>query len=374
MLNKKYILLAILLFVYYFMNKKRLIPIHQSEIITYIPNKNKFTVKTATYNVFGRWYNLIGNEGQTERLRAIPKAIYEDTLLGKDVDIITINELWCPDSQYGRIVCGNDISGKILIEEMAKYGWKYHTNVLCSLGNPFIKKMTGGGCIIFSKWEISSIKKYIYKNACGLDKCASKGIIYARILKILDNGKVQPINVFTTHLQAGFTDKDEIIREMQLDEIRKEFLESIDIPTNNSEIVLYQGDFNTNDKEMLEHRLEAKIPSQIGDEFLYSFDPTTNVLVGKDGTADDFRCGDIYRKTLNCPCCPKLMIDYILYSINPAFLQPTYSNMQVVPLMSRDEIVYNIDFSRVNKKNNFKIGNKNTLSDHYPVVANLTFN
>lgn len=347
------------------------------DVISYTPNPRRFKLKTMTYNVFGRWCNLTGKEGQTERISAIPRSIYKNKLLGPDLDIITLNELWCPDSQYGRFVCGNDRSGEILIKKMAKYGWKYHTQILCSLGQSLFKKQTGGGCIIFSKWPILSVRRYNYKSCTGGDCCASKGVIYARIVKTLENGINQPINVFVTHLQAWPSFKEDIVRENQLDELMYDFMYDIQIAKNRSEIVLYQGDFNTENTDMLEYKLDAKIPTQIGSQ-RHSFDAKTNILVGKDGMADYFGCGNIYRKTLKCPCCPGYMLDYILYSKSPFYVKPTKSTIEVVPLKSTKPLVFEMDmvtnvFLRFFDKKTIKIKTRE-LSDHYPVVANFVFN
>jgi len=376
--ENKFMFFIFILLTYYLM-KQGVNPeiFANKDVITYLPNPRRFKLKTMTYNVFGRWCNLTGKEGQTERLSAMPRSIYKHALLGPDIDIITLNELWCPDAQFGKIVCGNDRSGDIIIKKMAKYGWKYHTQVLCSLGAPLFKKQTGGGCIIFSKWPIVSVRRHLYKSCSGGDCCASKGIVYARILKKLENGMNQPINVFVTHLQAWPSYKEDLVREQQLEELRYDFMYDIDIPKNRSEIVLFQGDFNTENTDMLENKLDATLPVLIGPQ-KYSYDAATNILVGKDGMAGYLGCGDVYRKTLKCPCCPGYLLDYIFYSKNPFYMKPTTSTMQVVPLKSTKTLNFEMDmntniFLRFFDRKTVKIKTKE-LSDHYPVVANFIFN
>ena len=77
---------------------------------------------------------------------------------------------------------------------------------------------------------------------------------------------------------------------MNLREIHDTFLPAIGIPKNGSEPVLYQGDMNTDyvlypeEVDAMQSILKAKLPRFIGDQ-LYSSDPSTNYLVGKDGAA-----------------------------------------------------------------------------------------
>lgn len=62
------------------------------------------------YNIFGRWENAVGLEGQSERLKAIPQSIAANSLLGQSVDVITIEEAWCGKDAGSRrgIMCGSN--------------------------------------------------------------------------------------------------------------------------------------------------------------------------------------------------------------------------------------------------------------------------
>ena len=139
--------------------------------------------------------------------------------------------------------------------------------------------------------------------------------------------------------------------------------------------------------------LKAKLPQFIGDQ-LYSSDPSTNYLVGKDGAADQDGCLSEYKSQLNvgkgdngvvpskptatcagklsvpsttnaggtinsrffdtstkhikvpspctayCPCCPHEMLDYILYSTESYYLQPLTSTLEIIPLKSVKPLTY----------------------------------
>jgi hypothetical protein len=336
----------------------------------------EFKLKTLTYNIFSRWKNIVGDEGQFIRLKNIPKNIYNNIDLGNDIDIITINELWCPDPTCGKLVCGNDKSGDIFINEMNKYGWKYNTGVLCSLDNPLIYKQIGGGCIIFSKWKIEKTKKYVFKNCYGIDCRSSKGAIYTRVLKEINTQEginIIPINIIVTHLQSNEGTEQDNIRKLQLKELYNSFIIPLNIPKN--EILLYQGDFNIDKKDsfIIENILNSKIPNIIGNQ-LYSFDSKTNKLVGRDGIAKEYGCEEYYNKYLNCPCCPRLLFDYILYS--KEHKQPKKSDIKIIPLKNDTNLKYYLDISKgltsFIKSTKIKVNN-NELSDHYPVVANFIF-
>lgn len=372
---KKYLIVIIIVFILYKLFRKGI----NSNNIPYKYklyndcNDKKFKIKTLTYNIFSRWKNIVGDEGQLIRLKNIPKTIFNNNDLGRDIDIITINELWCPDPTCGKLVCGNDKSGEIFINEMKKYGWKYNTGVLCSLDNSIIYKQIGGGCIIFSKWKIEYYKKYVFKNCYSIDCRASKGAIYARILKEIDNSVIVPINIIITHLQSNEGDKQQEIRILQLKELFNLFIKPLNIPKN--EILLIQGDFNIDKKDsyQIEDILKCKIPNIIGNQ-LYSFDSKTNALVGRDGIAKEYGCEEYYNKYLNCPCCPRFLFDYILYSKEHRL--PLESNIKIIPLKNEKDLKYSLDISdgisSIIKSTKIKVINKD-LSDHYPVVGNFLF-
>ena len=78
-----------------------------------------------------------------------------------------------------------------------------------------------------------------------------------------------------------------------------------------------------------------------------------------------------------CPCCPHEMLDYILYSTEKKYLQPTSSDIEIIPLKSVHPLTYDWGWCDgagcvVNKKESGNLTGSD-LSDHYPVVANFAF-
>ena len=392
------------------------------------------SLKTVNYNIFGRWNGVTGYEGQDTRLENIPYAILANPKLGPDVDVITFEEAWCPNNQLfsGAVMCAGDKSRDLLTQAMIEAGWKYHTQVIDKPGVSVVDKPANGGAIIFSKWPILATSQYVYTKGLGQDKDAAKGVIYVRIKKT-QNGISQIFNIFGTHLQAWSTPEGKKGRQNELREIHDTFLPAIGIPQNGTEVVLYQGDMNTDyvlypeEVEEMQTILKAKLPQFIGDQ-LYSSDPSTNYLVGKDGAAEQDGCLSEYESQLKgnngivplkptatcsgklsvpsttnaggvinsrfldpstnrikvpdpctayCPCCPHEMLDYILYSTESHYLQPLRSTLEIVPLKSVQPLTYKWGWCDgaaciVDKKESHDLTGSD-LSDHYPVVANFTF-
>ena len=395
------------------------------------------SLKTVNYNLFGRWNGVTGYEGQDTRLENVPLAILANPKLGPDVDVITFEEAWCPNNQLfsGPVMCDGNKSRDLLTNAMIKAGWKYHTAVVDKPGASVADKPANGGSIIFSKWPILATSQYVYTKGLGQDKNAAKGVIYVRIKKT-ENGISQVFNIFGTHLQAWSTPDGRNARQNELREIHDTFLPAIGIPKNGSEPILYQGDMNTDyvlypeEVDAMQSILKAKLPQFIGDQ-LYSSDPSTNYLVGKDGAADQDGCLNEYKSQLNvgkgdsgvvpskptavcagklsvpsktnaggtinprfldpstkhikvpnpctsyCPCCPHEMLDYILYSTESYYLQPLTSTLEIVPLKSVKPLTYKWGWCEdaaciVDKKESHDLTGSD-LSDHYPVVANFTF-
>jgi len=352
---------------------------------------NEINLKTVQMNVFSRWNNIVDYEGQDIRMNKIPEAIYNHPKLGEDVDIITINEAWCPLNNpiVNAVMCGFKTSRNILTKNMKKYGWKYISKVVDNNDILTLKK-GGSGIIIYSKWPIIEEKSYIFNTCDDIDCLASKGVSYIQILKRNKNGKEIKINIIATHLQANPDINNIKIQEKQLKEIQENFIPSINISNNKSDVLIYQGDFNIDirHKKKIENILCAKIPKLIGKE-KYTLN-TYNYLVGKDGLAKDARCLTKYKKNFKknskftknsknkkCPCCPNMMLDYIIYSNNKLYLQPIKSNIEIIPIKSIDKMKHRFGFNKdgliniISSKYNYLEGYE--LSDHYPVVGNFTF-
>jgi hypothetical protein len=162
--------------------------------------------------------------------------------------------------------------------------------------------------------------------------------------------------------------------------------------------------------------LRAELPELVGEQ-LFSSDPVSNFLVGKDGAAEQNGCLAQYKTNvmanvpspctgiptkaqsgapfdkrfvdpagnLNtggqcsayCPCCPHEMLDYILYSTEPKYLQPTRSTLEIIPLKTAAPIKFQWGWCKesgclTNRQETAPL-TRSDLSDHYPVVANFTF-
>ena len=297
--------------------------------------------------------------------------------------------------------------------------------------------------IVFSKWPLKAHNQYSYV-ACaeGSDDCyAAKGAQYVKIIKTDPVTKVkQAFNIFGTHLQAWSNPKGAIARAGQLHELHDKFLPALRIlPETGSEVVIFQGDMNTDfvlypeEVATMKSVLHAELPPWVGDQ-LFSSDPSTNFLVGKDGAAKTNGCETAYRDSLNtghavpaepadactsvpthtasnqafnprfrdqnghlnvganckayCPCCPHETLDYILYSTDPGHLQPLASSIEIVPLKAAKPLTYRWGWTKASfgfssvmdllyshppaPKPTTSITGSD-LSDHYPVVANLIF-
>ena len=395
--------------------------------------QNTISLRTVNYNVFGRWLGLAGYEGQTQRLQNIPYAIKAHPKMGPDVDVITIEEAWCPDTQFvsGPTVCDGNASRDILVDSMKINGWPYHTNVVDKPGVSVFTKQTSGGAMIFSKWPILATSQYVYKTCKGQDCSAAKGAVYIRILKTAPNGVKQVFNVVGTHLQAWSTPEGKTARQGQLQELIGSYVPAIGIPSNGTEPLLFQGDMNTDyvlypeEVDTMLQILKAKLPARVPDSLqIFSSDPSTNFLVGKDGAASDNKCLSAYKASLGksivplpaanqlprctnipsktasgaplrglftnkdgtlkveadcrayCPCCPHEMLDYILYSTENKYLQPLTSSIEIIPLKSTVPLTYKWGWCEGAKcllsEETHNLTGRD-LSDHYPVVANFTF-
>ena len=177
--------------------------------------------------------------------------------------------------------------------------------------------------------------------------------------------------------------------------------------------------------------LHAEIPPWVGDQ-LFSSDPSTNFLVGKDGAANSDGCETPYRDSLDtghvvpteppnacssipthtasnetfnsrfldheghlnvganckayCPCCPHESLDYVLYSSEAHYLQPLASSLEIIPLKASAPLTYPWGWERASATSILEALAEGSsaphptttvtgsdLSDHYPVVANFIF-
>ncbi|CAI5710505.1 unnamed protein product [Peronospora destructor] len=187
------------------------------------------------------------------------------------------------------------------------------------------------------------------------------------------------------------------------------FIDGIGIPYH--EPLIFAGDFNVDNHTFggevayLMNLLEAHEPRQIGKQ-IFTSDPHTNVLVGRDGAAVSNKCsaqyvqswgppknGVFYPSLLTrttcgihtelgrdnrlvlgqqksmcyCPCCPLEWLDYVLYGKAP------YQQPITVPTL--EAYVNQVSSFTVNwtvPKESMRMALID-LSDHYPVLGKFEF-
>lgn len=372
-------------------------------LLCYAADATTMPFNVVQYNLFGRPYT-ISHDGQNERLERVPDALLSIAL---DVDVVTFAE------------ADNDQEVELMAKAFANAGYNYRTSVVKDHED---KSLVNGGVLIGSKWPILREDQIVYRDACsGSDCLAAKGVKYARVLKTDPATNLSKVfNVFGTHMQAWYTEADKADRVKQAQQL-KDFVVEQGIPRE--EPVIIGGDFNNDlvrypgEVMTLLSILNATMPQLVGDT-VFTSDPGSNLLVGRDSAAD--ACADGYTKSWGavvnktyvpgpstrlqdlaawppstdtgeavlpffhrvdnqsyCPCCPFEWLDYILVSQEhqqpstsqpaptlgalpikaPPFPVPWDGAMQPVP----DPPVVEHYMSLTD------------LSDHYPVYAQFHF-
>ncbi|XP_071949672.1 sphingomyelinase C-like [Antedon mediterranea] len=146
--------------------------------------------------------------------------------------------------------------------------------------NPLIYE--NGGVAIASRWPIVYYEDHVFTNSdpTTTDAYASKGVMYAHIMKSDGNGAV-PYHVFGTHMQAEVGSRRETVREAQAAEIF-DFIEGFGI--SSSEAVIMAGDFNADLNNYPDHayrvlsQMGGVLPSKVG-PLQTTWDPLTNELI-----------------------------------------------------------------------------------------------
>ena len=249
----------------------------------------------------------------------------------------------------------------LLIKQMKKEGYVYHTPVLAArsanLGNVivaaiksvFAKKserrlptITNGGVVIFSRWPIQKVDEVTFgKILCsGFDALADKGCLYARIDK-----KGVVYNVFATHTNV----EGDAIKEGQI-KVIKAFIDRQNIPKH--EPIVIAADMNVcrnnpNAKHMYKKMLDmlnVTLPECRGCSCTFARGGK-NVL-----------CNDQHL--------PSMYLDYIFFKKDHrcpsvAYNQVSVSKMRYKPWNNRSNHVY--------YKGRWE------YSDHYPVYGYLEF-
>ncbi len=227
------------------------------------PNPTFDTFNVLAYNVYMRPHFLLKN-GQYIRARLLPPRI-------DDYDVLVLSEVFDDDVR----------------ERLAeRLGPTYpHRTLVAGVDRAWEQD---GGVMIVSRWPIQVRDRLSFHDQqfrpitdCRGDDChADKGAVYAQIAK-----EERTFHVFGTHLQAGSSREDALVRAGQLLVIR-DWMDSKAIPS--TETVIVAGDMNV-DRGSREYTgmlalLSAVDPPSSGHPF--TVDPVTNELSGSDRQAN----------------------------------------------------------------------------------------
>ena len=327
------------------------------------------SLKVLQYNIFCR-PRIISDDAQLERAGSIPNAIDDINSETKTpVDVVTICE------------CFDDNCEKVLVAGMNKIGFYYHTDTIGEY--PMKKcfsavgpKLCNGGVKIFSRHKIINIKTKIFatNEISGTDSLASKGVIYAKIMKMVPHtnadGKLEHVpeyfHVFATHLQAWNTEKAQNNRMKELTDIRK-FIEDLKFTgvIKLNEPIIISGDFNINYYKYYDEYQRMMYLLDVHEPLLphgkYTSDPKLNSLVGRDGQ----------KKPLQYE-----WLDYT-FTVKDKNYEGLSLKEQTVKVwypykMDIDTFIYNdnkVCFCCFNNK----LKTTNNFSDHFPVETLLKF-
>lgn len=291
------------------------------------------TLNILTWNIF-----IVPNvlkKGQYERVPLILRWLKDNTA---HVDVLICQEVF-------------EFQTKIL-NGLKDIGFTFITNNVTSTSKPL-----NSGVFIASKYPIVNQNFHVFENCFGSDCLASKAVVFAKI-QFQDTF----VNLVATHLQAFDSNDAMKARQKQLSEIEN-FIKHQNISKN--ELVVIAGDFNT---DQIDTDLLNATPVPLSPHSQqYTFDPSSNQLVGLD-TIGDYRsnqfptgCQAAYLQHLYCACCSPSLYDHILihndYKKPPSqssILRPKSSQPYVAQITSKTRRMFNGD-----------------LSDHYPVFASI---
>ncbi|XP_033103490.1 sphingomyelinase C 1-like [Anneissia japonica] len=235
--------------------------------------------------------------GQRERTCRIPDILAQ---LQPDVDAIVFQEIFV----------GGCFPDTLDIRELLSYyGFKYNTPTVGINDNSFLN-FENGGVFIASRWPIEEYKEMIFDAAdfTTADNYASKGVMYARISKLVEE-KSCMYNLFGTHMQSQEGQSRENVREAQAIEILR-FVEELGIPS--SEAVIIAGDFNANLNGSPDHARAVisnmgTVAPTITGSLTTTFDITENNLISIGAEAHQW-------------------LDYVVYS--GLYLQPLQASLE----------------------------------------------
>ena len=229
-------------------------------------------------------------------------ALIAEYLYNSNSDIITLQEVF--DKKALRIIL-NKLSIK----------YPYYIKPIKKDSNLF---KISNGLLILSRYPILSYDSYRYKNICGSDAFAEKGIIK---INVRINNLI--ISIYDTHLNSGYDTKFNKIREKEYDEI-KNFIK------NDSDINILCGDFNTYKSDTIAYKY------MIDNLDLKDYDFNHNTYSKNENSLAKDNENDI--------------IDYI-------FTQKNNDKMILTHSIDKPKEIFN------NKLND--------LSDHFPVICGI---
>lgn len=283
-----------------------------------------------TYNVMAPVSPPLRFNGQRERMKAIPAQI-----AAYSPDVVVVQESMVR-SQHA-----------ILASGMAEVGLGFSTEQITA------NRLMSGGVVIFANRPIEAQAQFAFESAAGSDMLAAKGFSYAL---------VGGVHVVGFHFQAWPTQAAKAVREAQAAQIRR-FIDALP----SEEPVVLCGDLNADFYSERRHVrrlvdiMGVTISELTADSHEYSSDPATNALCGNDDkdayVSDRYPrgCYDQYVETMRCACCPRELLDYILFRNVPAF------ESRVVPIKAAVYMDINASTRRL----------LSDLSDHYPVFAEV---
>jgi endonuclease/exonuclease/phosphatase family metal-dependent hydrolase len=313
-------------------------------------------ISVCTYNVMLPVPEPIRFNGQSKRTESIPLALSKMSTSYGGIDVFVITELI---SKRAR---------KIMITKMKQLGWRFCSAVLRAptLISPL--KIADGGVVVFSKYPIVYQHSHVFEDACtGYDCSASKGAIFCRIQK----GRYM-VWVVGLHLQAWNTFQCDGIRSIQINQCMS-VVKALNIPF--CEPVIYAGDFNVDwytQTRQMKRLMVLLSASQVGlndDSARFTSDPSSNKLVGNDDDSMYLSnifpngCYSQYMTTMVCACCPQERLDYVLFS--NLHNKPSTCTSYVERLKSDEPFSMNMNITTKRTISD--------LSDHYPLIAVLTF-
>jgi len=226
---------------------------------SYAPPTQANILNVLTYNIFER-NHFISRDGQMERTCRIPRWI---ATAHPEIDVISFQEAFMGG-------CAHQQSTGDIRALLTQYGFSYQSDQLNrhihGLNNTV--KSQAGGVFVASKWPIAQQEQYIYMtNTLSWDHLAAKGVIYAKIIKRVNNISKQ-YHIFSTHTIHAAGEGQEDVQQARYNQVTElyKWVDSLNIPKD--EAVIYAGDFNQDihDKDkigLLLSKIHASLVSPI---------------------------------------------------------------------------------------------------------------